>query len=274
MNDADCVAFLQWALPRLGLHWPGYRKVRRQVCKRIRRRSKELGAQGLEEYRKLLGADAAEWAALGALCAVSISRFYRDRSVFDCLGERVLPAIAAAALARGADSLECWSAGCASGEETYSLVIQWRELLAARFPALALRALGTDLEPALLERARAGCYKRGSLKELPHAWRERAFEERANLLCLRQAWRAGVELERRDLLAEPPPRTFDLVLCRNLAFTYFGPESAHRALARIASVLRPGGALVIGAHERLPADAAGFAAWPECRAVYRRESAA
>lgn len=269
MRDADCVAFLQWALPRLGLSWPGYRKVRRRVCRRIAGRMRELGLADAAAYRERLESQPAEWQALGRLCPVSISRFYRDIDVFDCLGSQVLPALAAAALARGAQRLECWSAGCASGEEPYTLAIQWRLALAASFPQLELGILGTDIDAALLERARAACYRPGSLKTLPAHGREQAFERRGALLCLRAAFRAGVELERQDLLTDAPQRRFDLVLCRNLAFTYFDERLAQAALERIASRLRPGGALVIGNRERLPQNEL-FEPWPLCRAVFRR----
>jgi chemotaxis protein methyltransferase CheR len=251
---------LQGALPRLGLHWPGFRRVRRQVCKRIARRAHELGVSPRELSRD----------ELAALCTVTISRFYRDRAVFDCLGAQVLPALAKAALARGATALDCWSAGCASGEEPYTLSIQWRATLAPRFPALALRVLGTDVDATLLERARSACYNASSLKELPASWRSRAFDRRARLFCLGEDYRHAIEFERRDLLAEPRERRFDLILCRNLAFTYFGPELARAALARITAQLLPGGALVIGVHERLPENNAAFAAWPECRAICQK----
>ena len=91
MKDADCVAFLQWALPQLGLRWAGYRKVRRRACKRIGRRMRELGVADAAAYRARLQADPAEWRALAALCPIPISRFYRDREVFDCLGAEALP---------------------------------------------------------------------------------------------------------------------------------------------------------------------------------------
>jgi len=268
VKDTDCVAFLQWALPQLGLHWPGFRKVRRQVCRRIAARASELGLADAAAYRRRLDSDRAEWQALGALCTVTISRFYRDREVFDCLGAVVLPALAAAALERGAQRLECWSAGCASGEEPYTLAVQWHMALAARFPGLALRVLGTDVDAMLLERARAACYRPSSLEDLPAAWRSQAFERRGRLSCLREVFR-GVELQRQDLVAELPQRQFDLILCRNLAFTYFGPQLARVALERIASRLRCGGALVIGIHEDLPRPAAQFEPWPGCRAVFR-----
>lgn len=269
MKQEPCVAFLQWALPRLGLHWPGFRRVRRQVCKRIERRMRELGLPDVTAYRRQLESHEREWQELAALCTVTISRFYRDRAVFDCLGERVLPALAEAALARGAAQLECWSAGCASGEEPYTLAIQWRIALAPRFPALGMHVLGSDIDATLLERARSACYRASSLEELPALWREQAFEKRAKLFCLREDYRRAVELERRDLLGAPPPRRFDLILCRNLAFTYFGPALAHAALERIADLLHPGGALVIGLHERLPSDAERMEPWPGCRAIFR-----
>jgi chemotaxis protein methyltransferase CheR len=272
VKDPDCVAFLQWALPRLGLRWQGFRRVRRQVCRRISRRIGELGLADAAAYRGRLESDKAEWQALADLCTIPISRFYRDAAVFDGLGRSVLPALAEAALERGARRLECWSAGCASGEEPYTLAIQWRLALAARFPGIGLRVLGTDVDARLLERARAACYKASSIDALPAAWREHAFERRGALFCLRQDLRTHVELRREDLLAELPRQEFDLILCRNLAFTYFSDESARNALERLASRSRCGGALVVGLHEQLPQPSAEFQPWPGCRAIFRRRS--
>lgn len=272
MTDPDCVAFLQWALPRIGLHWPGFRKVRGQVCKRIDRRTRELGLADTAAYRSHLEAHREELAALSALCTVSISRFYRDRFVFDALAARVLPRLAQTALARGAKELCCWSAGCASGEEAYTLSLLWHLRPHERFPALGLRVLGTDLDATLLERARAACYKAGSLEELPADWRVQAFDERDGLFCLRREFRRGVEFIRQDLRAELPEETFDLVLCRNLILTYFSPDLRRDALRRMVERLRPGGALVVGLRERLPEGAQALAAWPGCRATYRFES--
>jgi chemotaxis protein methyltransferase CheR len=241
------------------------------VCRRIAARLGELRLADAAAYRSHLQSNAGEWQALAALCTVSISRFYRDREVFDCLGALVLPALASAALARGAERLECWSAGCASGEEPYTLAIQYR--LLADMPAIALRILGTDVDARLLERARAACYPPSSLEALPPAWRSQAFETRGRQFCLRDEFKQAVQLERQDLAVEVPWREFDLILCRNLAFTYFDAERAQLALGRIASRLRPGGALVVAVHERLPQPAAGFEPWPGCRAIFRLRAA-
>jgi chemotaxis protein methyltransferase CheR len=136
MSDAECVAFLQWALPRLNLRWQGFRKVRRQVCRRISRRLAELGLADAAAYRAYLEAQPQEWAVLGGLCRVTISRFWRDQAVFEVLCDTVLPALGA--------PVSAWSAGCASGEEPYSLV------LAADQAGIAIRILGTDVDPPCL----------------------------------------------------------------------------------------------------------------------------
>jgi chemotaxis protein methyltransferase CheR len=111
MTDRECVGFLQGVLPQLGLRWPGFRKVRRHVHKRIVRRLGELGSAGISEYRAYLDAHAAEWAVLDAMSRISISRFYRDGDVFDHLRDALLPALARGARERGDQRIAVWSAG-------------------------------------------------------------------------------------------------------------------------------------------------------------------
>src|SRR5215210_4464780 len=94
MSGDPCVEFLQWALPRLGRRWAGYRKVRRQVCRRAGRRAHALGLGDLAAYGEYLERRPEEWRTLDALTSVTISRFYRDRGVFAYLRSDVLPALA------------------------------------------------------------------------------------------------------------------------------------------------------------------------------------
>lgn len=268
--DADCVAFLQWALPRLGLRWAGFRRVRRQVCRRLRRHVAELGLPDLGAYREHLLAHPEEWAALERLTPITISRFHRDPAVFAALGDEVLPALAHAAQAAGRPRLRAWSAGCASGEEPASLALLWSLVLAEAHPGVRLDVLATDVADAVLARARRATYEAGSLRELPPAWVQGGFERRAGgELALRAEHRALVTVRRHDVRAPPPEGPFDLVLCRNLAFTYFAADVQRAVLASLAAALRPGGALVVGLHERLPEPAEPFAPWPGARAVFR-----
>jgi chemotaxis protein methyltransferase CheR len=119
------------------------------------RRLDAVGLPDLGAYRDYLGAHPQEWASLSALMPITISRFYRDRGVFAALEADVVPALAEAARASGQDRLSAWSAGCASGEEAYTLALVWREAVVPRFPDLRLDVLATDIHPAMLRRARA-----------------------------------------------------------------------------------------------------------------------
>jgi len=250
MRDGDCVRFLQWCLPRLGLRWSGYRRVRGTVCKRLNRRLRALGLADWDAYRRYLEDTPQELEVVARACRIPVSRFYRDRAVFDQLRDVELPRLAHAAAARGASRVAAWSCGCASGEEPYSLALLWRLDVAA--PTMNLDVLATDAEPQMIARARVGCYAAGSLRDVPAHWRPRGFEHGATGACVRRELRRGVALACVDVRTAMPEGPFDLILCRNLAFTYFVPTEQRRLLAGFVARLMPAGVLVIGAHETLP----------------------
>lgn len=269
MRDSDCVAFLQWALPQLRMCWPGFRKVRRQVCRRLDRRLKQLDLPDLDAYRRVLESDPAEWVVVDAACVITVSRFYRDRQIWDALQAVVLPQLATQALAAGERELRCLSIGCASGEEPYTLSILWRLELASRFPSLRLRIDALDIDAHMLERARCANYSHGSLKDLPARWRETAFEKSGANFVLKDTFREGVRLERRDVREGLPAQRYDLVLCRNLVFTYYEPALQETMLARLEEHIAPCGVLVIGAHESLPEGCVKFLSCFGSKAIYR-----
>lgn len=247
--------------------------MRRQVRKRLARRMAALGIGELHDYRAFLQKETEEWQVLDSLCWITISRFYRDRGIFDALRSTVLPELARGALARRETELRAWSAGCASGEEPYTLaLIFWLELM-ARYPGLGLRITATDASARLLERARRGVYPPGSLRELPAPWIERAFAEHPDGLELGATFRAAVTFCQQDIRRQLPAGPFHLILCRNLALTYFDIEAQRAVLAELEQRLRPGGILVVGCHEGLPEGVAGLAplgrGWPFYRRVGR-----
>src|SRR5262245_33741024 len=248
MHDLDCTAFLQWALPRLDLRWSGFRKVRTQVCKRLKRRMHLLGVPGFVAYRERLCADPDEWRVVDECCRITISRFFRDRLVFEILRDRVFPDIARRARNQQRDA-QCWSAGCASGEEPYTLKLLWDLKTGA---AARLSILATDVDDAVLARARRGCYQGASLRELPHDLIARGFNGGDDFFCILERHRRDITFLHHDLRCDTIPGFFDLILCRNLAFTYFAPRLQDRVLERLVERLRPNGWLVIGAHERVP----------------------
>ena len=271
MRDSDCVAFLQWALPRLQMRWPGFRKVRRTVCKRIDARVQALGLADVAAYRTYLERTADEWRMLDGLCGITISRFYRDHAVFAFLADTVLPELARRAAARGEHELRAWSCGCASGEEPYTLAIAWtlcREVASA--PPMRLRVVATDVDPAVLARARSATYAASSLKDLPSGWCERAFEHSGDQYRLRPEFRRDVELLRQDVRTAWPDTTFHLVLCRNLVFTYFDESLQRQILERILTRLVSAGVLVIGKGESLPQPDVRLTPWSAKLGIYRR----
>lgn len=264
MTDSDCVALLQWALPRLRMRWPGFRRVKRQVCRRIDRRRAALGLADASAYRRWLEDHPDEWAALDGMCRITISRFARDHAVWAALVDDVLPRLAREAIAGGRTAVTAWSAGCGAGEEPFSLVIAWELALAARWPTLTLEVLATDLDDGQLGRAATARYPDGTLRELPEPWRRAAFEPVDGQQRLRDRFRAAVRFLHHDIRLAPPGGPFDLVLCRNLAFTYFDEPLQRAVAASLRTALRPGGVLVVGVHERVPDGVPGLAEAARC----------
>ena len=270
MKDSEGIQFLQWCLPRLHLSWPGYRKVRRQVYKRIQRRLQSLGLVSLAGYESYLNIHPEEWNVLESCCWISISRFYRDKSVFQFLEQEVLPFLARQILARGERVLRCWSLGCASGEEPYSLSLLWKLKIQLLFPTVRLVILATDIDQQALARAQGGCYPLSSLRDLPETWLTQGFDQAADEFLVKPEFREPVTFVVQDLRQAVPTATFHLILCRYVTFTYFEAASQGHTLKQLVERLALGGALVVGRNETLPKGEFGLLPWSERERVYRR----
>ena len=275
VDDRAYVDLLQRALPRLGLRFRGFKNVRRQVCRRIAARIAALGLDSPRAYERVLERDPEELRVLDSICFVTISRFYRDRRIWDALRGALLPRVLDEAEARGERLVRAWSLGCASGEEPYTLAILWEIELASRWPALDLEIVATERDDEVLARAAQGIYEPSSVREVPLEWRAKAFEpiDGATSMRVRSELRRRVRFERADGRSEAamPPAPIHLVMCRNMAFTYWA-ETEQRALcARILEHLGPGGLLVLGNHEELPGDPVtlGFLPVSEAPHVFR-----
>ena len=228
----------------------------------------ELGLADVAAYREQLERNPLEWRWLDALCTISISRFWRNAGVFDRLVDEVLPGLAERALLRGDRSLRCWSAGCASGEEPYSLAMAWEHRLRHRFPSLALNIIATDCDPKMIERAHAGRFSAGSLNSLPASWARKDFVREGDQYRVLDFYRNAIDFRLQDLRATMPRGPFDLVLCRNLAFTYFDEALQGRVFEGICASLHSGGILVLGSHESPPEGVAGVTPLPGIRGTF------
>ncbi len=248
-----CDEFLKWALPRMDLSWSGYRNVRGQVCKRIKKRLYELNLVSLDRYREYLESSPSEWHVLDSLARITISRFFRDKKLWDELGDKHLPLMAKEAFLQSRP-LRCWSAGCASGEEPYSLAILWRHKILPLYPDLKLELIATDADPYMIKRAREAYYSSGSLKEVPSGWLGRAFYRGNSHYRLKEEYIEMVKFFEQDIREQMPGEEFDLIFCKNLVAMYFKKELAVSVFKNISRRLKKGGLLILGNHEEFPLD--------------------
>lgn len=244
---------------RDGLDLSGYRRA--TVERRIRNRVISAGAPSLAAYAERLRADAAESARLVERLTIKVSRLFRNAAAFEALS---------VALAADVDvaprRLTAWSAGCACGEEVYSLAMVLAELGQPGGGPPAV--VGTDVDPGALAAAREAVYAEAALAELPAPVRNR-WLERAPPAAWRPvpAVRARAAFERHDLArAARPPGSgrFDVVACRN-TLIYFDPPLQRRAFALLCEGLAPGGLLFLGEAEWPPPELA-----PRLRPLDRR----
>jgi chemotaxis protein methyltransferase CheR len=156
--------------------------------------------------------------------------------------------------------LRILSAGCASGEEAYTLAIIVRDVLGPA-EAVRIRILGIDINPTLLERARRGRYTPWSLRATPLEAQERWFRAADGHFELDEAVRSSVTFAERNLMQDDPgfwgEGAFDLIFCRNVLI-YFSPEAVRAAVARFAGALARGGYLFLGDAENLRAQSDDF----------------
>jgi len=251
------------------LSWKGYRKVRKGVKKRIARHMQTLDCRRIERYLQILATDKTAQNACLDLLTVSISRFYRDRRVWTVLEENILPDL----ISRHPERIRIWTAGCARGEEVYSLKMAWAELDLETAARSRLEIVATDMNSDYLARAQEGVYNRGSVRELTAQQLGRHFKSSrgGRRLSILPELKTHISWACQDLVAEQAPSgLFDIIFLRNNLLTYYRDPQKSAAFARVTARLGRNGILIIGAHERLPDTADGFVPVSGSRLIYRR----
>jgi len=218
---------------------------------RVETRLRELGLAEPAAYERLLRSGPGrveEMDHLLDLLAVHESYFFRESSQLELAARTLLPE---AQRARDGQTVRVWSAGCASGEEPYSLAILLEESRAWRDGAIEI--IGTDLSPSCLKRAREGAYGSAALRDTSAARRARYFDHRGTQVSLRDKVRRQVRFQRLNLYRDRALAGlghFDLILCRNVLL-YFDAAARARVVACLHEHLRAGGWLVVGRAETL-----------------------
>lgn len=258
MNEEQGIKFLQWALPRRGYRWSGFRKPRSQVLKRIRDRMQDLNISGgYDEYRSYLEENPEEWTVFDRFCYVTISKFFRDRKLWEFIRDEILSEYLPEK--DHERPVKIWSAGCCNGEEPYTIAIIIAQLMGKMPDAEDAQILASDREDDVLRRAQKGVYPASALKELTSEELNSFFVKSDSIETEEYKIKKGladpIEFEKRNIRESLPVREFDLVFCRNLVFTYFRQEQVKNFLRSLKPILKSGGYMIIGSNEQIPSTA-------------------
>ncbi len=216
------------------------------VMRRIRRRAALAGEETLESYVAELRNKPAEIEQLTRELLIGVTQFFRDPDAWAHLAETTIPQVMAAAEERG--TLRLWVAGCATGEEAYSLGILLEEHASRVGRPVSYRIFATDVRRDSLRYARAGVYPTGACLGIPDALRDKYFEPRNDHWVAKPSLRDAVTFAPHDLLSDAPFTQISLVVCRN-TLIYLTAEARRQVLSRLRLSLREGGFLFLGPSE-------------------------
>lgn len=240
--------------------------VRRRIAIRVR----STLSPSPEAYLDLLFQDPDEPDMLLKVLKIHVSQFFRNPATFDRLRSDVLPQAFAQAGPEGHGPLSVWSVGCAGGEEPYSVALLIHRYFPREWARAGLMIEATDMDDAILEKARKGAYRAERLADVPEEMKSRYFTERDGRYHLSAEIRDMVAFRRSDIVQPGEFIPADLILCRNVLI-YLERWQQLRIIDGFAESLRPGGFLVLGRSETiLPEQRNRFETVSASERIYRR----
>ncbi|REJ76684.1 MAG: response regulator [Acidobacteria bacterium] len=253
-----------------GVDFGSYKEA--TISRRVARRMALLELADHGQYLDVLRRDVGERRALAQDLLIGVTRFFRDRHCFEHFDTQVLPELVET-LAPG-DEIRAWVAGCATGEEAYSLAILLHEAESRRAgsgrAARPIKLFATDVHQASIDVASAGVYPEERLLEVAKERVERFFEPHKNGFKVREELRRSIVFSKHDVVADPPFTGLHLASCRNLLI-YLKPEAQRRVLGLLHFALEDGGVLFLGPSETTMNISAGFEPLSERFRIYRRQ---
>jgi two-component system CheB/CheR fusion protein len=220
--------------------------LRRRMDRRMAMAS--INQPDLPAYLALLRQDSAELATLSKDLLINVTSFFRDPAVFELLSAKILPELVRNHVS---DSpIRIWSAGCSTGEETYSLAMLFVEEIAAAQRNIKLQVFASDLDPDAVARAREGVYPHTIANDIAPVRLARFFTKEEQCYRIKPDLRAMVVFTVQDVLADPPFSRLDFISCRNLLI-YLKPEAQARIITLFHFALCEGSYLLLGSSETL-----------------------
>ncbi len=217
------------------------------ILRRIGRRMTVIHSQTMRAYADYLKLYPEEVGELVKAFLINVTQFFRDADAFNYLKREILPVLIERARERD-HVLRFWAAGCATGEEPYSLAMLLSDLLGRELPTWSIKIFATDLDGAAITFARRGLYSENLLKNVPREYQERFFERVDHGYHISKTLRQMVIFGQQNLSYSAPFPRIDLVLCRNVLI-YFTPELQDYVLNQFAFSLSPDGYLFLGKAE-------------------------
>jgi len=228
-----------------GFDFTGYKRP--SLVRRVRKRMQNLDVESYDDYMDRLQLDPDEFTALFNTILINVTGFFRDPEAWSHLQSELLPDLVARC---GDGPFRVWSAGCATGEEAYSLAICLAEVLGADSFRERVKIYATDVDEEALAHARLGSYSDKELTAVPAELAERYFQTSGDQRVFARELRRSIIFGRNDLVQDAPISHIDLLVCRN-TLMYFDAETQARILRRLHYALEPDGLLFLGKAELL-----------------------
>jgi two-component system CheB/CheR fusion protein len=239
---------------------------RATVLRRIERRMQVRAVRSLPEYQRLLEADKNEHKALLNDLLIGVTNFFRDREAFETLEREVIPLIFQER--KPGDEVRAWVAGCATGEEAYSVAMLLADQAALMTQPPRIQVFASDIDEHAIAVARAGQYPTSIVTDVTPARLRQHFVREDNRYQIRKALRERILFALHNLLRDPPFSHVDLVSCRNLLI-YLNRDVQQRVLETFHFALKPGGYLFLGASESADSADELFVVVDKKQRVYR-----
>jgi two-component system CheB/CheR fusion protein len=244
----------------------GYKRA--SLMRRVRHQMQQVNVLGFDEYYDYLQVHPDEFTALFNTILINVTSFFRDEEAWTYLREVVLPELLAA---QPDQPIRAWSAGCASGQEAYTLAMVLAEALGTSAFRDRVKIYATDVDEDALAVARQATYSDKELRGLPAGFLERYFEPVNGRYAFRKELRRNVIFGRNDLVQDAPISRIDLLTCRN-ALMYFNTETQSKIVSRLGFALKPDGVLFLGKAEMLLNHTAVFEPHDLKRRFFRKVS--
>jgi PAS domain S-box-containing protein len=239
------------------------------IFRRLEKRLAALNIASIDHYLSYVRDTPDEIDVLFNTVLIGVTSFYRDPDAFDALKSYLRELINAKPVG---DTLRIWTAGCASGEEAYTITMMVYDLLGQRTQDLDVQVFATDIDKRALAHARRGIYSAEQLHTMPESYLERFFTETSQGFEVSAAVRAKVLFSKHDVTSNPPFLRIDLISCRNLLI-YFDSQLQKHVIPVFHYALNPQGYLFLGRSETIGAFSDLFATTDSKSKIYRRRSA-